>query len=428
MLNTRISLIALGILGCTHAMANDQAQSKGFVEDSSLKVLLRNAYINRDYKDGNQDKAEWGQAAIGTFSSGFTQGSVGVGVDAFGLYALRLDGGKGRTGAQGIDFFKKGDSGNAADDLSKFGAAVKFRVSNTVLAYGDQMPALPVLNYDNSRLLPESYTGTLITSKEIKGLELNAGRFTAESRKSAEGRDSGGLKSINVLGGSYQFTEQFKASLYASDVEDVLKKQYVNANYVFPLAKDQSLTLDFNGYRTKLDNSYVRENNVTGDDNKIWSLAATFATGPHSFTLAHQRSTGDSNLGYAYGGYQRGQNRVGDGGNTIYLANSYWSDFNAEDERSWQLGYGLDFTTFGVPGLTYNVAYVRGDNITTSTSEGGTEREIFNQFKYVVQGGPAKDLSVRLRSSVLRVSQKSSEYNVSGNELRVFVDYPINIF
>lgn len=422
MLNKRISLIALGILSTTHAMANDQAESKGFVEDSSLKVLLRNAYINRDYKDGNKDKAEWGQAAIGTFSSGFTQGTVGVGVDAFGLYALRLDGGKGRSGAQGIDFFKQGDSGNAADDLSKFGAAVKFRVSNTVLAYGDQMPALPVLSYDNSRLLPESYTGTLITSKEIKGLELNAGRFTAESRKSAEGRDSGGLKSINVLGGSYQFTEQFKASLYASDVEDVLKKQYVNANYVFPLAKDQSLTLDFNGYRTKLDNSYVRENNVTGDDNKIWSLAATFATGPHSFTLAHQRSTGDSNLGYAYGGYQRGQNRVGDGGNTIYLANSYWSDFNAEDERSWQLGYGLDFTTFGVPGLTYNVAYVRGDNITTSTSEGGTEREIFNQFKYVVQGGPAKDLSVRLRSSVLRVSQKSSEYNVSGNELRVFVD------
>ncbi|VVO09949.1 OprD family porin [Pseudomonas fluorescens] len=428
MLNKRISLIALGILSTTQAMANDQAESKGFVEDSSLKVLLRNAYINRDFKDGNPDKAEWGQAAIGTFSSGFTQGTVGVGVDAFGLYALRLDGGKGRSGAGGIDFFKQGDSGSAANDLSKAGAAVKFRVSSTVLTYGDQMPALPVLSYDNTRLLPESYTGTLITSKEIKGLELNAGRFTAESRKSAEGRDSGGLKSINVLGGSYQFTDNFKAGLYASDVEDVLKKQYVNANYVFPLASKQSLTLDFNGYRTKLDDSYVQSTGATGDDNKIWSLAAIFATGPHSFTLAHQRSTGDSNLGYPYGGYQKDQNRVGDGGNSIYLANSYWSDFNAEDERSWQLGYGLDFSTFGVPGLTYNFAYVRGDNITTSTSEGGTEREIFNQFKYVVQNGPAKDLSVRLRSSILRVSQKSSEYNVSGNELRVYVDYPINVF
>lgn len=428
MLKTRISLVALAMIAATQAQANDQAESKGFVEDSQLNVLLRNAYINRDYKDGNKDKAEWGQGVIGTFSSGFTQGTVGVGVDAFGLYAVRLDGGKGHSGAGGIDFFKQGDSGNAADDLSKGGAAVKFRVSNTVLKYGDQMPALPVLNYDNARLLPESYTGTLITSKEIKGLELNAGRFTAESRKSAEGRDSGGLKSINVLGGSYKFTDQFTAALYASDVEDVLKKQYVGANYVFPISKDQSLTLDFNGYRTKLDNSYVREHNVTGDDNKIWSLAATFATGPHSFTLAHQRSTGDSNLGYAYGGYQKGQDRFGDGGSTIFLANSYWSDFNAEDERSWQLGYGLDFTAFGVPGLTYNVAYVRGDNITTSTSTGGTEREIFNQLKYVVQSGAAKDLSVKLRSSVLRVSQKSSEYNIGGNEVRVFVEYPINVF
>ncbi|MFJ3117402.1 OprD family porin [Pseudomonas protegens] len=428
MFKQRICLIALGILSATQAMADGQADAKGFVEDSSLKVLLRNAYINRDYKDGNPDKAEWGQGFIGTFSSGFTQGTVGVGVDAFGLYALRLDGGKGRSGAGGIDFFKQGDSGSAADDLAKAGAAVKFRFSNTVLTYGDQMPALPVLNYDNSRLLPESYTGTLITSKEIKGLELNAGHFTAESRKSAEGRDSGGLKSINVLGGSYQFTEQFKGALYASDVEDVLKKQYINLNYVFPLATDQSLTLDFNGYRTELDKSYAEKAKAGGEDNKIWSLAATYAMGPHSFTLAHQRSTGDSHLGYAYGGYQRGQNRVGDGGNTIYLANSYWSDFNAEDERSWQLGYGLDFGAFGVPGLTYNVAYVRGDNITTSTSTGGSEREIFNQFKYVVQSGPAKDLSVKVRSSVLRVSQKSSEYNVGGNELRVFVDYPINVF
>ncbi|KAF0862355.1 OprD family porin [Pseudomonas sp. LD120] len=429
MLKQRICLIALGILSATQAMADGQADAKGFVEDSSLNVLLRNAYINRDKKHGNDDQREWGQAVIGTFSSGFTQGTVGVGVDAFGLYGLRLDRGS-HAGGQGIDFFKPSEGGNKspAGDLAKVGAAAKFRISNTVLTYGDQMPSLPVLNYDNARLLPESYTGTLITSKEIKGLELNAGRFTAESRKSAEGRDSGGLKSINVLGGSYQFTEQFKGALYASDVEDVLKKQYINLNYVFPLASERSLTLDFNGYRTKLDNSYAKDVGAGGQDNKIWSLAATYATGPHSFTLAHQRSTGDSHLGYAYGGYQRGQNRVGDGGGTIYLANSYWSDFNAEDERSWQLGYGLDFGAFGVPGLTYNVAYVRGDNITTSTSTGGTEREIFNQFKYVVQSGPAKDLSVKVRSSILRVSQKSSEYNDSGNELRVFVDYPINVF
>lgn len=427
MLKRHICVIALSFLGAAQAMASSQSESKGLIEDSSLNVLLRNAYINRDYKnvEPNSDKAEWGQAVIGKFSSGFTQGTVGVGADAFALYGLRLDGGQGRSGGAGIDFFKQGEGGHAANDLSKAGAAIKFRVSNTVLTYGDQMPELPVLNYDNSRLLPESYTGTLITSKEIKGLELNAGRFTAESRKSAQGRDSGGLKSINVLGGSYQFTKEFKGALYASDVEDVQKRQYVNLNYAFNLADDQSLTFDFNGYRTKADSSYAKETG-TGENNKIWSLAAVFVTGPHSFTLAHQRSTGDT--GYNYGGYQNDRNRIGDGGNTIYLANSYWSDFNAEDERSWQVGYGFDFTALGVPGLTYNFAYVRGDNITTADSTGGTEREIFNQVKYVVQSGPAKDLSVKVRSSILRVSEKSADYNVSGNEVRLFVEYPISVF
>ena len=426
MLNKRIGLLALGVLSATQAMANDQADAKGFVEDSHLNVLARNAYISRDYKNHQQDKAEWGQGFLGTFSSGFTQGTVGVGVDAFGIYALRLDGGRGNSGAGGIDFFKVGDSGQAAQDIAKAGAAVKFRVSNTVLKYGNQMPALPVLMYDNSRLMPESYTGTLLTSKEIEGLELNVGRFTAESRKSAEARDTR-LKSINVFGGSYKFTENFSASLYASDMEDVLRKQYVGMTYSLPLQDKQSLTFDFNGYRTHLNADYARDVlEINGQDNKIWSLAATYAFDAHSVTVAYQQSTGET--GYQYGGYAN-DHGVGDGGNTILLANSYWSDFNAKDERSWQLGYGFDFGAVGIPGLTYNIAYVRGNNIDDGSGRGrGNEREIYNQAKYVVQSGPAKDLSVRLRGSWLRVSNNADKYNKEGNEVRVFVDYPINVF
>ncbi|CRI59599.1 OprD family porin [Pseudomonas sp. CCOS 191] len=435
MLKTRISLVALAMIAATQAQANDQAESKGFIEDSHANVLLRNAFINRDKKHHVNDQSQWGQGVIANFSSGFTQGTVGVGVDAFGLYALRLDGGKGRNGGGGIDFFKRENTVNerersdAANDLARAGAAIKFRVSNTVLKYGDQMPALPVLQYDDSRLLPESFSGTLITSKEIKGLELNAGRFTSEVQKSAQGHDSGRLKSINVLGGSYKFTDNFTASLYTADNEDVMKKHYLGMNYVFPIAADQSLTLDFNGYKSKLDKKFINKWEMPeGDrDNTIWSLAATYAFGPHSVTIAHQRSTGDT--GYNYGGYQR-NGGFGDGGSTIYLANSYWSDFNAEDERSWQIGYGLDFGAFGVPGLTYKIAYVRGDNINTHGFGEGKEREIFNQLRYVVQEGPAKDLSVKLRGSFLRTNTavRQNGYNDDGNEVRVFVEYPISIF
>ena len=100
------------------------------------------------------------------------------------------------------------------------------------------------------------------------------------------------------------------------------------------------------------------------------------------------------------------------------------SDFNAEDERSWQFGYGHDFTQYGIPGLSYNFAYIYGTDINVGGPESATEREIFNQLKYVVQSGVAKDLSVRLRSSIYRAS---NSYTADGNEVRIFVDSPMNI-
>ncbi|MNN52425.1 Porin D precursor [compost metagenome] len=150
----------------------------------------------------------------------------------------------------------------------------------------------------------------------------------------------------------------------------------------------------------------------------------TYAVGAHQFTLAHQRSTGDA--GYLYGGYQSA-GYVGDGGGTIFVANSYWSDFNAQGERSWQLGYGIDLAAYGLPGLSYRIAYVRGTNIHTANAV-GTERELFNQLQYAVQSGPAKGLKFRLRGSWLRVSDDVRDYNEDGNEIRAFVDYPMDIF
>ncbi|NLY59339.1 MAG: OprD family porin [Gammaproteobacteria bacterium] len=415
----KLSAIALALMTSVPAFAASQADSKGFIEDSSADLFLRNAYINRDYYDGREDSTEWGQGVILNFNSGFTQGVVGFGVDAFGQYAVRLDSGRGRARNPGIDFFMVDDNGEVESYVAHGGAALKARFSKTVLSYGDQRPSLPVLSHDNSRLLPEAFTGTMLTSNEIDGLTVHAGRFHAQARKSDSGRDSGKLKSVDVLGGSYQFNDNIRAALYASDVEDVLKRQYVNLNYVRPLSSGDTLTLDFSGYRTNYDSNFEAE--AGGSKNRIWSLSANYATGPHDFTLAYQRNSGDA--GYEYGFYQS-EGWVGDGGTTIWVANSYWSDFNAEDERSWQLGYGLDFSQYGIPGLSYNFAYIRGTDINVGGPDTATEREIFNQFKYVVQSGAAKDLSIRLRSSVLRAS---NSYAQDGNEVRIFIDFPMNL-
>ncbi len=419
----KLTLIALSIIASAPAFASQQSDSQGFIDDSHLDLFLRNAYIKRDYRDGLHDKSEWGQGFIATFESGFTQGPIGFGVDGIAQYGVRLDGGRGNSGAGGIDFFAQDNDGRAKSDLAKFGATAKMRFSNTVLSYGTQRPALPILYADDSRLLYETFTGTMLTSKEIDGLEVNAGYFTDEQRKSDDSHNSG-LTSITFGGASYQFNDQLSGALYASNVEDVLNKQYLGLNYAQPLTTSQKLVFDFNGYNSRLDQEYA-DSLDTGRSNSIWSLATSYIWDIHTFKIAYQQSSGST--GYHYGSYQD-QGGVGDGGNTIWLANSYWSDFNGEDERSWQASYALDFGGLGLPGLSWTTAYVRGDNIKTAETNNGKEHEWFNQVQYQVQDGPAKDLKFKVRYSVLRVSSNASDYNVSGNEVRVYVEYPFNAF
>ncbi len=45
------------------AFVSDQAEAKGFIEDSSLDLLLRNYYFNRDGKSGSGDRVDWTKAS-----------------------------------------------------------------------------------------------------------------------------------------------------------------------------------------------------------------------------------------------------------------------------------------------------------------------------------------------------------------------------
>ncbi|TBU99908.1 outer membrane porin, OprD family [Stutzerimonas kirkiae] len=421
------SVMALAVAAGTSqiAIAGQQSEAQGFVEGAKADLLLRNAYFLRDHGDRVKDQSRWGQGFIATFESGFTQGTVGVGVDAYGLLGVKLDTGKSRNDG-GIGFFATDSDGDAQKDVSEAGAAIKFRVSSSVLKYGNQLPSLPVLSHDTTRLLPQTFTGTLLTSNEIDGLEVNAGRFTSQNDKNTAGWDSSNsLKSIDVIGGSYAFNDNLSAALYYSDIEDVAEKKYANLAYVLPLADQQSLGFDFNIYKTDYKKGFVEsyttdvDNGIPGvresRSNTIWSLAAKYSVGAHAFILAHQRNTGDE--GYKYD--------IGDGGNAIYLANSFLSDFNSKDERSWQASYELDFSGYGVPGLFWKSAYIRGSNIDRGADRSaGSEREFFNQVSYVIQDGPAKDLSFKVRNSILKTS---NGYWNDMNEVRVFVEYPLSI-
>lgn len=92
----RAPKVVAGICGLIIAQ---QGYAAGLVEDSKLSVLARNFFSNADNRSGAADPnytQEWGQGFIANFQSGFTQGTVGFGVDAIGMYGIRLDSGKGR--------------------------------------------------------------------------------------------------------------------------------------------------------------------------------------------------------------------------------------------------------------------------------------------------------------------------------------------
>ncbi|QKV62874.1 OprD family porin [Pseudomonas sp. 43A] len=434
------SMIALAVAAGTSqfAMASSQDESKGFFGDQSLKLKTRFEYMNRDFKNGAGNgtsgtagyRQDSGLSQLLTYESGFTQGTVGFGLDAMAMGSVKLDGGSGH---RGNGLFANDSDGNPEKSQGKIGGAVKFRVSDTVLKYGQQFVASPVFATDDSRLLPEVATGTLITSKEIKGLELSAGRFTSLSKQTGMGRDSigglpdengnggKGLTNINIFGASYSFTDNFTGALAASDADDYFKKYYVNLNYTLPINDEQSLNFDFNGYHTKGESRGdlvdAIGDGTTGVDNNLWSLAAAYSIGAHKFTLAHQRSSGDN--AYYYGV---------DGNSTIFVANSIQiSDFVGRDERSWQARYDLNMKTYGVPGLSFMTRYVMGDHITTNGLGEGKENEWNAESKYVIQEGPAKDLSFRLRYAMYRSNGAYSGYASDNNDTRLIVEYPLNI-
>ena len=167
-----------------------------------------------------------------------------------------MDGGAGHSNSGNLPIE---NDRSPADEYSFANAAVKVRVSNTVLKYGYLQPTSPVFALGGSRLFPATGTGFMMTSEEIDKLCFEAGYFT-DARDgvntfpngSVGTRYSGAVaNSAAYAGGKYAFSDQLSASLYYAKLEDVWNQYYANANYVQPLTANQSLTFDANYYYTK---------------------------------------------------------------------------------------------------------------------------------------------------------------------------------
>ena len=437
--NTKFSIAAMAmVVSSVPSMVNAEEKNGGFIEDSSLTVLNRNYYFNREHRNGessptgNGYSEAWANAIITKFESGFTQGTIGVGVDAFAMIGIKLDTGGGRNGGRSsFDVLPVNSNGEARDEYTKVGGAAKIRAFDTVVKVGDVFPSTPVVAAGDSRLLPESFTGVTATNTSIEGLTVQGGRLHAMSQPvSSNMRDNfatfyaGPVNSpwVGYFGGDYNLNKNVTLSLYSSRLKDVWNQYYAGTGVNYSLSNELSVFGGLNYYK-----AVDEGKKLLGDfDNNIWSGKVGVKYGAHTLALSHQRNNGNNDFDYL---------RQSD---SIFLDNSIqYSDFNSPKERSWMVRYDLDMTSYGVPGLSFMTRYGRGtdadySNANTTymrrdadgnplTDQKRWERDI--EVKYVVQTGTLKDMSFRLRQANTRATTFESDLD----EVRVIIEYPLAI-
>ncbi|WP_312491597.1 OprD family outer membrane porin [Pseudomonas cremoris] len=437
----------------TLAGSSAQSEAKGFIEGSSLGGTTRNWYSNEmkfrgdrfGYYKNAADKAadvktnvsrryNWAQGTIVNYSSGFTQGTVGVATEvaAYNAIALIRDqkdiaGGSNRTLAHTY--------GDAVDQWSKLGLAnVKFRVSNTTLTAGRQNFSSGIIDTIGNRALPSSFEGFAINSEEFNNLSFQGAYFdrvsprTEQSLSKFRTEYGNGAETDHVYtaGVNWQPFKSLKTSFFGAQVKDFWNQYYFGATHELGDSQVLALTTGLNYYKT-VDEGKKLMGKI---DNDTYSLSLGLTHQAHSLTFSYQEVNGNEYFDYLHET------------NGIYLANSLTSDFNGPNEKSFQVAYGINMAEYGVPGLKFNIysargwgidgTHYRGDNGVKDFAYNGIQKQDGEHHQeygigtsYAIQSGPLKASTVRATYVTHRASENQSDGNL--REFRLVTTIPFNI-
>ena len=428
--------IALAATIPTYAHADEDSTKDGFIEGSSLKIHARNYYMNHDIRSPHADDSkEWGQGFMGKFESGFTQGVVGFGLDAYGMLGLKLDGGGGTDGSSILPV--SDGNGKAPTAFSSAGAALKIRAFDTELKAGDLFLTNPVIAGGETRMLPQTFRGVSLTNHSFDGWMFEGGQASFNKPYNQSGMrrltttygnlDDQTSKHLTWAGASWSGIPEITSNLYAAQLKDVWDQYYYDLDYTYAVSDSISLNPGLHYYHTR-DSGKA----LLGDiNNNTFSLHLALSMAGHKLTTVLQKVNGNTPFDYI------------NQGDSVYLDNSQqYSDFNGPNERSWKLQYEYDFAGLGIAGLTSSISYSRGELDLTKADANSIgygnwynpqgkdahhwERDL--GLKYVIQDGKAKDLAVSLRWATNRGNDAYQTVDNDVDEYRVIIDYPVDVF
>lgn len=442
--------VAIGnplIATADEAMAT-QAQAPGFIDGSHLGLNLRHYYANQhtrrstylgvkkaDGLERTRIRETWVQTAMLNYSSGYTQGPIGFGLDASLFSAINLERGHGRV-ANGGDRVLVDSDGDAVPTWSRLGVGdLRLRFSNTEIKAGRLLPDNPILRYKDNRALPSSFQGVSLSSNELDWLSLQAGSFEraiprtgtgSEKLTTTFGNRAYSGSRLSYLGGMAKTPYGLDVSLYASRFEDMWQQTYLGLTQLIGDRRQIALKTALNYYHTEDQG----EQHLGYIDNDAFSLALTASHLAHSLTLAWQQVFGDEYFDYVWEST----------GN--YMANSLYSDYNGPNEKSWQVRYDLDLASLGVPGLTTSLWHAKGWDIDGTRYSGDRNgrnagynvRGLDNakhdenglMVGYMVQSGSLKNAV--FRTIVYNHRATGGQIDGSYDEVRLVANLPVWLF
>ena len=398
------------------------ALASGFIDDSHADLVMRNYYFDRNYVNATPQAAarEWAQGFILNLRSGYTEGPVGFGLDAQGLLGVRLDSSRARTGTGLLPY--NATTREPADEYSELGLTAKARASKSELQLGTISTFLPIAFASPTRLLPQTFRGAYLKSQDIDQLTLHVGwldrinlRDSTDYQKmsvgSPNGRFNGAAESnrFMFIGGDYAWSPHLTLKYYHAELAQLYRKDFYGLVDNRPMGPG-SLKSDFRLFITGEDGA-AKAGTV---DNRNAALMLTYSLGAHKIGAGYMQLTGKTGMPYLFGTEP-----------LVITEGTLSSEFLNPKERSWQVRYDYNFAGMGAPGLNGMLRYVSGDNIELARFGGSnlSESEKDIELWYVLQSGPLKDLSLRLRNAWYRNDFTAQASHRDDNELRLNIDY-----
>ncbi len=397
------------------------AFANSFIEQSKVDLTARNFYFDRDFQVENRYPAlrDWSQGFIFKAQSGYTEGPIGFGIDILATAGFKLDGDAKYGGTGNLP--RNARTNEPADQYGEIGITAKAKVAQTEVRIGTLQPMTPVLVGSPARLLPQTYRGVAVQSKDVQGLDLQASYIDKVNHRDSTNYENIKISGVNgryrsvetdhlyYLGGHYDFNNYpLKLTAFHMDVEDLYHQSLLGVTYKHAFNEDTALTSQLRYYMSDADGA-AKAGKV---DNNLIHSHSELKHQNHKFILSTFHHLGDTAFPYLTGG------------ETGLTIDTWTGEFLNAKERVYSARYEYDFKDY-VPGLRFMTRYTHGSNI-YAPQLGGTdfeEDELDFDIGYTVQNGPLKNLGLRARYAIYDNDMPITANIKPANETRINIDY-----